>query len=327
MKFLGKSLVAVSLLSLAGGVGWASRSLTSPSVRPFSGLLLKPGKGSPDLNVRFFGTSTISFDDGTTAIMEDGFFSRPGIWTVLTSKIAPNEQRIDDSLRKGAIHHLAAIFVAHSHYDHVLDTGLVALKTGATVLGTSSTANAVMGAGLPVDRIRVIKDGDTFSYGRFKVTAFETPHSPHPSSVGVIDHPVHTPAKEGDFKVGGNFSYLIEHDRRRILIIASGNYLPGKFRNVRADVVFLGIGTLGQQTDRFIQDYWRETVQQTGAKLVIPIHWDSFFEPLDEPLIALPRQMDSFPKSMKMLIQLARHDGVKLRLPVPYAPIDLGPTP
>ncbi len=326
MERLGKSIIAASLLAVAGGVGWAGWTTSSPSIEAFRNLQLKPSKGSPDLDVRFFGTSTISFDDGETAIMEDGFFSRPGIWPVLTSRIAPNERRIDDSLRRGGIHRLAAIFVAHSHYDHVLDTGVVALKTGATVLGTSSAANAVLGAGLPADRIRIIKDGDTFNYGRFKVTAFETPHSPHPTSVGVIDHPLRTPAKEGEFKVGGNFSYLLEHGKRRILIVASGNYVRGKFRNVKADVVFLGIATLGRQTDQFVQAYWHEAVQQTGAKLVIPIHWDSFFEPLDKPLIALPRQMDSFPDSMSKLIPLARRDGVQLRLPIPYTSIDLGPT-
>lgn len=323
MKRSLKIVVAASVLALTGGLGWGGWILTSPSVEPFKGLMLRPSKGSPDLDVRFFGTSTISFDDGTTAIMEDGFFSRPGIWPVLTSKIAPNEERIDESLRKGDIHRLAAIFVAHSHYDHVLDTGTVALKTGATVLGTASTANAVRGDGLPENRIRIIKDGDTFTYGRFKVTAFETPHSPNPTSVGVIDHPLRTPAKEGDFKVGGNFSYLLEHGRRRILIVASGNYVPGKFKNVRADVVFLGIATLGKQSERFVDEYWHEAVQQTGAKLVIPIHWDSFFEPLSKPFTALPREMDAFPDSMKVLIPLARRDGVKLRLPIPYTPIDL----
>lgn len=71
-------------------------------------------------------------------------------------------------------------------------------KTGATVLGTSSTANAVEGAGLPKERVRIIKDGDTFSYGDFRITAFETPHSPNPTSVGLIDHPLQTPAWEDE---------------------------------------------------------------------------------------------------------------------------------
>jgi len=322
-----KTRTRISLLVALAGVGglssWSAVELSSRSVKPFTYLFAKPPARPLDLTVRFMGAGTLSFDDGKTVIMEDGFFSRPGIFSILTTKIAPNEQRIDWALKRAGITRLAAIFVAHSHYDHVLDTGMVAMKTGATVLGTSSTANAVEGAGLPADRVRVIKDGSTFTFGAFKVTAFETPHSPHPTSVGFIDHLLRTPANEGDFKVGGNFSYLVEHGARRILVIASGNYVPGKFKGIKADVVFLGIGTFGKQTPRFAEQYWHEAVEQTGAKLVIPIHWDNFFSPLDKPFTALPNKMDSFKKSMDYLIPMARKDRVTLRLPVAFVPIDI----
>ncbi|WP_156468033.1 hypothetical protein [Rhizobium sp. Leaf371] len=88
--------------------------------------------------------------------------------------------------------------------------------------------------------------------------------------------------------------------------------------------MFLGIATLGKQSSDFVATYWHESVQLTEAKLVIPIHWDSFFDPLDEPSKALPRAMDSFSDNMKMLLALARRDNVELRLPTPFAPIDLG---
>ena len=318
-----KMLGCVFVIAVLAGALWGAWKCSSPSVQPFSSLRPQGGQGSPDLTVRFLGAGTLSFDDGETAIMEDGFFSRPSIFSVLLMPIQPNEQRIDASLRSAGISKLAAIFVAHSHYDHVLDSGLVALKTDATVLGTKSTANAVLGAGLPPERIKVIKDGDSFLFGQFQIKAFETPHSPHPTSPGFIDHPLHTPVPEGDFKVGENFSYLITHGSRRLLVIASGNYSPGKFKDVRADVVFLGIGTLGKQTPEFVAQYWQETVVQTGAKIVIPIHWDNFFEPLDQPLTAMPRILDAFDQSMAMLLPLAQRDAVKVQLPVAFAPIDL----
>lgn len=94
---------------------------------------------------------------------------------------------------------------------------------------------------------------------------------------------------------------------------------------MKADV-FLGSVTLGLQTDQFVQEYWHGAVQQTGAKLVVPIHRDSLFQPLDKPIVALSLRMAPFPDSMKALIRLARRDGVKLQLPIPSTPIDLGPT-
>jgi L-ascorbate metabolism protein UlaG (beta-lactamase superfamily) len=87
--------------------------------------------------------------------------------------------------------------------------------------------------------------------------------------------------------------------------------------------VFLGIGTLGKQDEAFASNYWREAVEQTGAKLVIPIHWDDFMRPLDQPFRPLPRLLDNFDNGMGMLLPLAARDGVKLRLPEAFAPIDL----
>ena len=81
--------------------------------------------------------------------------------------------------------------------------------------------------------------------------------------------------------------------------------------------------SLGKQTPEFVAQYWQETVVQTGAKIVIPIHWDNFFEPLDQPLTAMPRILDAFDQSMAMLLPLAQRDAVKVQLPVAFAPIDL----
>jgi L-ascorbate metabolism protein UlaG (beta-lactamase superfamily) len=81
--------------------------------------------------VRFLGTATISFDDGHTVIMTDGFFSRPSLARVLFGTVKPNEQRIREALQRAHLTRVAAIFVGHSHYDHAMDTAIVAERTGA----------------------------------------------------------------------------------------------------------------------------------------------------------------------------------------------------
>jgi hypothetical protein len=48
-------------------------------------------------------------------------------------------------------------------------------------------------------------------------------------------------------------------------------------------VVFLGTGGLGSQTAEYREAYWRETVERTGARRVIPIHWDGLTSPIDGP--------------------------------------------
>ena len=36
-----------------------------------------------------------------------------------------------------------------------------------------------------------------------------------------------------------------------------------------------------RQGRSFATDYWQQVVKKTGAKLVIPVHWDDFERPLD----------------------------------------------
>jgi glyoxylase-like metal-dependent hydrolase (beta-lactamase superfamily II) len=84
-----------------------------------------PGRNS-SLSVRFFGTSTILITDGSASIMTDGFFSRPSFFKLATS-IFPDAEEIDFALQNGPSK-IDAIFVAHSHHDHAMDSGVVAQK-------------------------------------------------------------------------------------------------------------------------------------------------------------------------------------------------------
>jgi L-ascorbate metabolism protein UlaG (beta-lactamase superfamily) len=319
---MNRFLTGAALAALAG-CGILYGALSIPSFAAQSYPVAQRATGKRDLTVRFLGTATLAFDDGTTAIMTDGFFTRPSVAQVLLGKVQSDDRVIDKTLARIGPQNLAAIFVAHSHYDHAMDSAAVAVKTGASVYGSASTANIMRGAGLPTERTTVFEDGDTYAFGTFRVQVFETPHSPHAKFPGKIDEPLHQPARISEYQEGGNYSFLVTHGKRRILVIASGNYTPGKFQGVKADVVFLGIGTLGKQDEAFASNYWHETVEQTGAKLVIPIHWDDFMRPLDQPFRPLPRLLDNFDNGMRMLLPLAARDGVKLRLPEAFAPIDL----
>jgi len=41
------------------------------------------------------------------------------------------------------------------------------------------------------------------------------------------------------------------------------------------------------------EKFFAETVEKTGAKLVIPIHWDNFFSPLDKPVTEMPELIEN----------------------------------
>ena len=67
-------------------------------------------------------------------------------------------------------------------------------------------------------------------------------------------------------------------------------------------MAYLGIGQLGLQPERYLVDYWTETVRTVGARRVVLIHWDDFFRPLHAPLRALPYAGDDLDVSMRVLV-------------------------
>lgn len=269
-----------------------------------------------DFAVTFLGVSTLLLDDGESAVMTDGFFSRPSLAKVGLSKIAPDQARIDAALARLEPVRLQGIVPVHTHFDHVLDSAVVAEKTGALLIGGESAANVGRGAGLPEERLRVVATGESLKLGAFALTWVESDHCPPDRCPGPINAPVVPPAKAKDYRCGEAWSLLLEHlSGRTALIQGSAGYLPGALAGHRADVAYLGVGQLGVQDEDYIRTYWAETVQTVGAKSVVLTHWDDFFRPLDMPLRALPYAGDDLDVTMRLFAQLAADQAVELHLP------------
>ena len=269
------------------------------------------------ITLTWLGVSTLLVDDGTTAVLTDGFFSRPGLLDVGLRKLAPTRKRIDEALARAGVDRLAAVIPVHTHFDHALDSAVVAQLTGASMIGGTSAANIARGQQLPDDRIVIATPGSEMTIGSFGVTLIESEHCPPDRFPGVITAPVVPPVKASAYRCGEAWSMLVHHrpSDRRLLIQGSAGFLPGALTGSRAEVAYLGVGQLGVQPQRYIEQYWDETVRAVGARRVVLIHWDDFFRPLTEPLRALPYAGDDLDVTMRVLTTLAGRDGVSLHLP------------
>jgi len=266
--------------------------------------------------VTFLGVASLLVDDGETALLTDGFFSRPGLAKVALGKIAPDHARIDAALARAGVDRLAAVLPVHSHYDHAMDSAVVADRTGAVLVGGESTAYVGRGHGLPDDRIRVATPGEPMSFGAFTVTLVESHHCPPDRYPGEITAPVVPPVKTAAYRCGEAWSILLEHaSGRSALLQGSAGYVAGSLAGRRADVAYLGVGQLGVQSEDYLRTYWAETVETVGARTVVLTHWDDFFRPLDQPLRALPYLGDDLDVTMRVLGELAGALGVSVHLP------------
>ncbi|HEY2773275.1 MAG TPA: MBL fold metallo-hydrolase [Candidatus Binatia bacterium] len=305
------------LLGVVGVVAVAAYHLLSrPSLDRYEAIELGAAPPGPDLRVTFLGVSTLLFRDATAAVLVDGFFTRPAALQTWRGTIGPDSDRITAGLALGGIHELDAVVTAHSHYDHAMDAPEVAKRTGAMLVGSPSTANIAKGWGLDDAHVHVVHGVDTLRFGDLKVTLVPSMHFPHGIAMGEITAPLVPPAAATDYKEGGSFSILIERAGRSVLVQSSAGYVTGALAGRHADVVYLGVGLLGEKDGDYREAYWRQVVSAVGARRVVPIHWDDFTRALDEPLLPIVHALDDLDVSMSFVMARAATEHVEVRWPV-----------
>lgn len=318
--------VALALVVLAVFVpsAFGQLNILRPDLSAYRKFFLEPECGAPKggaVQVTFLGVTSLLFDDGETQILIDSCYSRRTKLQIGLGGLKTDPDVVDAVLKRARIDRLKAVFVAHSHYDHALDTPYVVNKTGAVLHGSESTLNIGRGGNVGKQQLALYRPNEERKIGQFTVTVIESRHSPAISFINdnlgqTIDEPLKQPARAKAYKEGGSFDFLIRHGNRAILVVPSTNAIKGALRGVEADVVFLGSALLGKQDKKFRDCYYTETVGALKAKpkLVVAIHWDDFFQPLSGKLEPMPNLFDDVAGGFDDLICRTKADGIRFGL-------------
>lgn len=251
-------------------------------------LLDSDGWGQGGVRLTWMGTAGTFITDGKTGILIDPYVSRFSMGTVaFRLPLKPDRTLIRNWTGKLGGKKIVAVIVSHSHFDHAVDAPYFAIEAGAPLVGTESTLNVGRGAGIEEGKLIAARPGQTMSFGNFTVKFIESVHGPallgripYP---GTIDEPLIPPAAAGKYRLGGVFALLITHPAGTILHHGSAGFKPGMYDGIVVDVLLLGISGRGN-TDQYLEN----VALKSRAKLVVPIHVDNFFKPLEDGMSFLP---------------------------------------
>jgi L-ascorbate metabolism protein UlaG (beta-lactamase superfamily) len=250
----------------------------------------------PDgVRVTYLGVSSLLFDDGADQLLVDGYFSRPH-WSRWLVSLRPDPARINAVMDKIGACRVRAVLVAHAHHDHVLDAPDIAKSENALLVGGTSVATVARGPGrhLPARQIRQLDPGEALVCGRYRVTAFVTPHAKGLLSLEEPKASIKRTSWLFAYGAGQNLAYFIEHESgASALVIPSASKDFAAPETVRPHTVFLGVGLLGYRPDPEIQQYWDRAIVDTGAEEVVAVHWDDFSAPLSGKLPFAPLLIDN----------------------------------
>lgn len=315
---IGASSVAVLLLFLLLFGAVATAFVARPTLDQWPRMTAR--HGAEGLVVRFIGTSGFIIRDGDTALVLDGFISRPPLETVLFGDLESDRAQLQQVMDQTDTDFVRAVLVGHSHYDHAMDAASWVKLAGGKVVGTASSIAIARAEG--VYAVDEVSPSDQRRFGPFTLTVLGLDHAEPDRVPGLIEADFSLPAKASDYRMGGGLGVYIQHPSCRILWVPSAGRPHRDWSDYPSDVVLLSIGQLGLQDTAYIRRYWQQTVVATGARRVVPVHWDDFTRPLDQPLKALPYGLERVDVALREIMALAG-ENVIVALPILFAPLDL----
>jgi L-ascorbate metabolism protein UlaG (beta-lactamase superfamily) len=149
-------------LALAGAARAAEPACQSLTPALIGGPV--PGARSDTAVIRWLGTANYEVAYRGKVYLFDTFYDRPGRTRPIGFTV--------DQVRRADV-----IFLGHAHYDHISDIAPVARQTGALVVGAPITIATAIKLGVPASQTRIVKGGETLTFGEVKVMAALARHS------------------------------------------------------------------------------------------------------------------------------------------------------
>jgi len=223
--------------------------------------------------IRWLGVAGIELEYRGARLLIDPYVTRLPMRFLLGGRPLPNAELV-----RRLIPPACAVLVSHAHFDHLLDIPVVCRDLGAAAYGSANTCQLLAAAGVSAGRIIPIQPGACISAAPLEVAGFAGVQGrtlglePH---AGRLRAGLRYPFRLDDYRLDGMFSFRVSMGDRAVLVWNS----PSENGVPRADVLVY-VPLLGA-------DACIRIVRASGARAVLPVHWENFFSPLDRPMSPL----------------------------------------
>lgn len=215
--------------------------------------------------LKWLGTAGWEIEMGKTIILIDPFLTR--------KEPTDREWKTDEEAVLKVIRGADYIFAGHSHPDHIGDVPFIAKRFGSKIIGSKTTTNLALTAGVDRSQITTISGGEKLDFKDFLVQVIESRHGwrqgrPPRKENQEISEPWRGPISGRDFLDGRSFLYYFTLGRQRVLHQSTANFIEEKLTGVHPDIALLAEGHDGYNLERILKTL--------KPKVVIIHHFDQW---------------------------------------------------
>jgi L-ascorbate metabolism protein UlaG (beta-lactamase superfamily) len=227
-----KRLAIISLVLYFLFSGWQSARVCA---QPISG----PPSEEEKVVLKWLGNTGWEIRVGKTLILIDPFLTRKE-----PSANAP--WKTDEEAVLKVISGADYIFAGHSHADHIGDLPFIAKRFGSKVIGSRTTANIALTAGVDKAQLVTISGGEKLDFKDFSVQVIESVHgaimrggSRRRPKFEEITSPRAGPLIGSSFVEGGCYLYYFTFGKHRMLHQSTGGFIEENLGGLRPDIALL----------------------------------------------------------------------------------------
>ncbi|HRZ86855.1 MAG TPA: MBL fold metallo-hydrolase [bacterium] len=286
MKKLLRARIAP--LVLTASFAFMPLSLVSDALSPlasdnFAGKRWKAEYRTPlsdgEISFQWLGTAGFRVQKGDTVILIDPYLTRVPLHELFIAPLRPNERLIREKIPRADF-----IFVTDSHFDHFMDVPAIALRTGAKVVGSTTTAKLLRIHGVSERQIVEARGGETLRAGPFTVRVARARHGtilvvkPFLYDVDARSRPPLYVWEYGNLQ---NLCFHFESGGYRFFATSGVEIDERDAKGFESDLAMVNVtvfepGSAGRMA------------ALTKPKVIMPTHYDNYFNPLENGVVPFP---------------------------------------